>query len=288
MIGIYAADAATLAVQAALPRIAGFERDHGSIIRGAIAARKKGGGAGKPISFPEGLQEIARAIAGRLGPRLVSGPATALERRANRWTITVDNQPAVDAEAIVIAASAAASAALLAPLAPRAAAALRAVTFAPAAIVSLGFSGPTPALRMDLRAYGFIVPRGEGVELLGCQYESSIFPQRAPEGSVLLRAIMGGTFHPDVVDKTDGVIATLAVGDIQRAAGLRRDPDFSRVWRHPAGLPQYRPGHARLVADATQDVARHPDLYLLGQSLFGVGVNDCIAAAAELATRMPA
>ena len=288
VIGIYAAGADALAVQAALPRLAAFERDHGSVLRGAIAARRAGRGAGHPVSFPDGLQELAGAIAARLGDRYVSAATTALERRSNRWQLAVEGRPPIEAEAVVVAASAPAAAALLEPLAPRAAAALRAVAFAPAAVVSLGFSAATPALQMDLDAYGFIVPRGEGVDLLGCQYESSIFAHRAPEGGVLLRAVMGGTFHPDVVEKTDGVIATLAVGDIQRVAGLRRDPDFARVWRHPAGLPQYRPGHARLVADAAADIARHPDLHLLGQTLFGVGVNDCIAAAADLAARLPA
>ena len=288
VIGIYAASADTLAVQAALPRVAAFERAYGSVLRGAIAARRAGGGAGHPISFPDGLQELARAVATRLGDRYVAAAATALERRSNRWEIALEGRPPVEAEAVIVAASAAAAATLLDPLAPRAAAALRAVPFAPAAVVSLGFSGPAPALQMDLDAYGFIVPRGENVDLLGCQYESSIFPHRAPESGVLLRAVMGGTFHPDVVEKTDGVIATLAVGDIQRVAGLRRDPELARVWRHPMGLPQYRPGHARLVADASADVERHPGLHLLGQTLYGVGVNDCISAAAELAARLAA
>jgi oxygen-dependent protoporphyrinogen oxidase len=289
VIGIYAADAATLAVHSALPKLAGFERDHGSVLRGAIAARRKGNGTGKPISFPGGLQDLARGIADRLGDRLIIGSATGIDRRGARWLVSVADRPSpVEADAVVVATPAAASAALLDGLAPQAASALRAVRFAPAAIVALGFKNAEPPLRMDLGGYGFIVPRGQGVDLLGCQYESSIFPQRAPAGSVLLRAILGGTFHPEVVEKTDGVIAALAVGDIQRVAGLKRDPDLVRVWRHSAGLPQYRPGHAQLVAQAKADLARHPGLHLLGQTLLGVGVNDCIAAAAALAVRLPA
>jgi oxygen-dependent protoporphyrinogen oxidase len=290
VIGVYAADAGTLAVQAALPRIAGFERDAGSVLRGAIAARKQGGGAGKTISFPDGLQELTSAIAARLGQRLIAGTARAIERRQQRWTIAIDGGAgAVDADAVVIAASGAASAALLADLAPRAATSLRAVPHAPAAVVSLGFHNTETSLGMDLAGYGFIVPREQGIDyLLGCQYETSIFPHRAPEGAVLLRAILGGTFCPDVVDKSDEAIAAIAVDDIGRVAGLNRDPDLVRVWRHPAGLPQYRPGHAALVAAAEADLARHEHLHLIGQTLFGVGVNDCITAATDLAARLPA
>ena len=289
VIGIYAADAATLAVQAALPRIAAFEHERGSVLRGAIAARRQGRGAGKTVSFPNGLQELTGAIAGRLGDRLLTGNAAGVERRGSRWAVAIDGRPGgVEADAVVIAATAPTSAALLDDLAPPAAAALRAVPYAPAAVVALGFTAATPPLGMDLAAYGFIVPRGEGVELLGCQYESSIFSHRAPEGGVLLRAILGGMFHPDVLEKADEVIAALAIADIRRVSGLKREPDFVRVWRHRAGLPQYRPGHLQLVAQAETDLARHPGLHLLGQTLFGVGVNDCIAAASALATRLPA
>jgi oxygen-dependent protoporphyrinogen oxidase len=291
VIGIYAADADSLAVQTALPKLAALERAYGSVLRGAIAARRKGAGAGQTVSFPEGLQELAAAITARLGDRLIAGEVTALERRGSTWAVTVANRSGtVDADAVVVAASASASARLLEPLAPQASAALRAVPHAPAAVVSLGFDGAdTNSTGMDLDAYGFIVPRGEGVELLlGCQYETSIFAGRGPAGSVLLRAILGGTFHPELVDRPDATIADAAVADLRRVAGLRRDPSFVRVWRHAAGLPQYRPGHARLVAAANNDLGRHPGLHLLGQTLYGVGVNDCIHAAAQLASRFAA
>ena len=80
---------------------------------------------------------------------------------------------------------------------------------------------------------------------------------------------------------------TQAVGDLRRVAGLRRDPDFTLVWRHLAAFPQYRRGHAQKVAAADADLARFPNLFLLGQTLRGVGLNPCIAAAAALAARLP-
>jgi len=42
----------------------------------------------------------------------------------------------------------------------------------------------------------------------------------------------------------------------------------------------------KLVAEADADLARHPGLHLIGHTLRGVGLNDCIAAAAALARRM--
>ena len=122
--------------------------------------------------------------------------------------------------------------------------------------------------------------------MLGCQYESSIFAGRAPEGAVLLRAILGGTFDPGIVDASDDVIRDRTVADLRRLAGLTREPDFVRIWRHRDAIPQYALGHASLVADADADLARHPGLHLIGHTLRGVGLNDCIAAAADLTRRM--
>ena len=58
--------------------------------------------------------------------------------------------------------------------------------------------------------------------VLGCQYESSIFAGRAPEGAVLLRAILGGTFDPGIVEESDDVIRDRTVADLRRLAGLSR------------------------------------------------------------------
>jgi oxygen-dependent protoporphyrinogen oxidase len=130
-----------------------------------------------------------------------------------------------------------------------------------------------------------VVARGEGVRLLGCQYESSVFPDRAPTGGVLLRALLGGTFDPGLVDTDDGAIASQVLDDLRRVTGLARDPDFVDVWRARPGIPQYDLAHAERVRAVDDAVARLPGLAVIGNALRGVGVNDCIRAATDLAQR---
>jgi oxygen-dependent protoporphyrinogen oxidase len=103
---------------------------------------------------------------------------------------------------------------------------------------------------------------------------------------VLLRAILGGTFDPEIVQADDQTVVAQAVADLRRVAGLRRDPDFTAVFRHTRGIPQYDLGHAARVRTVDGAAARLPGLHLLGQSLRGVGVNDCIRAASAFAASL--
>jgi oxygen-dependent protoporphyrinogen oxidase len=286
LIGIYAGDAAELSLRATFPRLGALEVEHGSVLRGMFRSRG-GGRLGRPISFTDGLAELPRALAAALGPRRRVARADAIEPVAGGWRVSLADGATgggtIDAERLVLATPAAVTAALLAPLAPPAAEALRAIPHAPVAVACLGFrAADAAALGMDLDSYGFVVARGEGVSLLGCQFDSSVFPGRTPAGGVLLRALLGGAFEPALVDADDATLAAQAVGDLRRTAGLRRDPDFVRVWRARPGIPQYTRGHLQRARAVDQALGRLPGLSVLGHALRGVGVSACVQAAATL------
>jgi len=158
------------------------------------------------------------------------------------------------------------------------------VPLASVAVVALGFRGSDLGMRLD--GYGFLVARGEGPTLLGCQYESSVFPGRAPSGGTLLRVIMGGTFHPDVVAEQEGTLVDRAIAELGVIAGLRVRPEVTATWRLPQVLPQYRLGHEQRARDAEAELARLPGLHLLGTGLRGSGLADCIRNATALASSL--
>jgi oxygen-dependent protoporphyrinogen oxidase len=284
LIGVFAGDAAALSIRSALPRVAAMEREHGSILR-AMMRRKPGRGMGKPVSFPDGLSELPTALARSLGGRRRSGRAAEIAPIAGGWRVTTLEGAFIESERLVLATPAAATATLLAPHAPDAAAALRAIPHAPVAVVCAGFRA-AEGLGVDLDAYGFVVARGEGVRMLGCQYETSVFSDRAPAGGVLLRALLGGTFDPGLVDADDATIAAQAIADLRRAASLTREPDFIDVWRARPGIPQYDLSHGDRVRVVDDAVARLRGLSVIGNALRGVGVNDCIAAATRTAAEL--
>ncbi len=86
--GVYAGDPERLSIRWAVRRIHALERDHGSLIRGALARRKGPAPGGKLISFKRGLAEINEALAASLGGDLRLGttpPASGTPRPTSRW-----------------------------------------------------------------------------------------------------------------------------------------------------------------------------------------------------------
>lgn len=281
VIGIFAGDAGQLSLRSAFPRLAALEARHGSLLRGLRQARRQGAGPGKLVSFPDGVEELPRAIAARLGDRVVRARVRGVAREAGSWRIDVEGKLLPRADAVVLALPPAPMSNLLEPRAPEAAATLRQIPQAGVAVVCLGF--PRRDLGMELDGYGFLVARGERPTILGCQFESTVFPGRAPAGHVLLRVIIGGTFEPDAVTETDATLVGRAVADLKTAAGLSCDPELAVIYRHPAALPQYELGHEQRVQAIEAAAARLPGLHLLGIGLRGVGMSDCVRNATALA-----
>ena len=80
-----------------------------------------------------------------------------------------------------------------------------------------------------------------------------------------------------------------AVADLRRLAGpAPRRPTWCASGATATAIPQYALGHAARSRAADADLARHRGLHLIGQTLRGVGLNDCIAAAAALARQVAA
>src|SRR5262249_24977244 len=80
VLGVFAGDAAALSMRSTFPRIAALEAEHGSVVRGMKAARKAGQSAGLSVSFPDGLEELPRALAARLEGRILPVQIGAVRR----------------------------------------------------------------------------------------------------------------------------------------------------------------------------------------------------------------
>jgi oxygen-dependent protoporphyrinogen oxidase len=277
--GIYTADPAQLSLAATMPRFLDMERSQRSIVlamwrQRRQAAQRDGSGARWSLflSFDRGLQCLVDALAHRLpeGVLHLGRPAPALARAADgRWRLG-DGAPF---DAVVIATPAHAAAALLRPLDEALSRELEAIPYASSGIVSLGFRREDVPHPLD--GFGFVVPHIEGRALLACTFSSLKYPQRAPRGSLLVRAFVGGALRPDLLELTDDELVLTVRRELAGLLGVRTEPTLVRVARWPRAMPQYHVGHIERVARIRAGAAAL-GVHLAGNAYEGVGIPDCI------------
>jgi protoporphyrinogen/coproporphyrinogen III oxidase len=288
--GIHCGDADKLSMSFLFPRLVALEKQYGSVTRGTIAASGPASAADSGesvfLSLESGMgrlidrlsEEIPSSIF-HLGERVVE-----LERVDEGFEVLLTSGESIVASAVVLALPIRASQSLLAHVAPRAAECLARIPTVSTAVVFHAF--PREQVRHPLDGYGFVVPKGEPNRLLAATFVSTKFPNRAPDSHVLLRAFLGGTRDPDVVDRSDEELLAISLGELERALGPLGAPSTSRVVRWIDRTPQVEVGHASRLAAFEDALRDHPGLFVLGSGLRGVGIPDSIAAARELAARI--
>lgn len=290
--GVYAGDPEKLSLRAAFPTLEEWEREYGSVLRGAIKSRSKEHAAAGPpplCSFRRGLSTLTQAMAAKLAESAqtnarveaitpVNGAAGSpfqirVARKDGAYTLT--------AQAIVIATPAHTASHLVAPIAADVAHQLSGIAYASLAVVGTGYYKKQTT--MDLDGFGVLIPRSEKHRTLGIVWNSSLFPGRAPEGQMTLTSFIGGATDPEIGQKAQGEIAAIVQKDHEQILEIAGSPVTSIIWVHQKALPQYNLGHGHVVRamrDAERSVA---GLYFAGNYLEGPSVGKCVECAFETA-----
>lgn len=295
--GIHAGDPELLSVNAAFPRLAQFEREYGSVMRGVTATsrqrRKEAATRGERPqpqrlwSFREGLQVLVDALRDRLADSIVSGVTVRrIERADAGWLVRGEGEDVWPADAVVLTAHAHEQAAMVADLDPILADEMRAIPYNRVAVVAVGYREADVPGRCD--GFGYIAPQNTRRDVLGVQWCSSIFPERAPAGMVLWRALCGGWHRGDMLDWPDERLVDAVRNELRQAMGVTAAPSFVQVVRWPAAIPQYVLGHLDRVRRIEERVAGHRGLFVGGNAYHGVAMNDCTEQAIVLAERVTA
>jgi oxygen-dependent protoporphyrinogen oxidase len=283
--GVYAGDPEKLSVRWAVKVIHGLEQEHGSLIRGALARRKGPAPGGRLVSFPEGLEELPRALARSLGTDLyLNAEVTGLAQANGGFLLETKEQGGIGrlrAERVILAAPADAASRLLSALGPSERCDLAGIPYAPVVSVALGFRDQNLGAR--LKGFGFLVPRVEDLTILGCLFSSSLFEGRAPEGCVALTVLVGGATQPEILQMDEAALLAMVLRDLRKALGALPDPIFRHVTRWPRAIPQYNLGHGRFVEAARLLEEAFPGIHVGGNLLEGVSLADCIRNARSLA-----
>jgi protoporphyrinogen/coproporphyrinogen III oxidase len=289
--GIFAADSHEISLEAGFPRLAELDAG-GGIVRGAAKQLAKGllgRATGKPSSKTArgmwaptgGLGSLIEALAAQLGPRVRTNTRVTSLVPGDRCVL-VNNQPW---DAVVLAVAATDAAKLAADSMPELASRLRVFQRAPAALVYLGVDARSVPRAAD--GFGCLVAQGEDPRVLGVVFESTVWPNRAPDGQVLLRCIFGGGRDPDAAKLPDPELIEIARHDVGVLLDADVAPVHASVIKWERGIAQYGVGHRDHVRAAVA-AGRSQRIVLAGADYRGAGINDLCADAdvvvAELRT----
>ena len=311
--GVYAGDPSKLSMKAAFGKVWRLEKNGGSIIGGAFKAIQERNAASKPPrdprlpkpkgqtvgSFRKGLTMLPEAISSRLGNKVkLSWKLLNISKLdSGEYSLTYETPEGVvslQCKTVVLTIPSHVASTLLRPLSAAAADALSKFYYPPVAAVSISY--PKEAIRSEclidgeLKGFGQLHPRTQGVETLGTIYSSSLFPNRAPPGRVLLLNYIGGATNTGILQKTDSELVEAVDRDLRKILinPNAQDPFVLGVRLWPQAIPQFLVGHLDLLDFAKGSLRNtgFEGLFLGGNYVSGVALGRCVEGAYEAAAEV--
>jgi oxygen-dependent protoporphyrinogen oxidase len=240
-------------------------------------------------SFRSGMAALPATLAARMGEDLQTG--------CGRLTVTRDELKAFWVEfersgdhhrficsQVVIATPANVASKLIASISDELSHLLAEINYPPLAIVSLAYD--ESAIETTLDGFGFLVPPGEQMNVLGCVWNSSLFEGRAPKGKCLVTVFVGGARSPALARLPDADLVATAHGELRKVLGIAGEPHAVAITRYDRSIPQYNLGHAERVRKIETRLLETPGLSIIGNYLHGVSTGDCIKGADHIARQI--
>ncbi|XP_010556673.1 PREDICTED: protoporphyrinogen oxidase 1, chloroplastic isoform X2 [Tarenaya hassleriana] len=311
--GVYAGDPSKLSMKAAFGKVWKLEQNGGSIIGGTFKAIQERSKAPKTPrdprlpkpkgqtvgSFRKGLKMLPEAISARLGSKVkLSWKLSGISNLDGGGYILTYETPeglvSVQTKSVVMTVPSHVASSLLRPLSGSAADALSKFYYPPVAAVSVSY--PEEAIRTEclidgeLKGFGQLHPRTQGVETLGTIYSSSLFPNRAPPGRVLLLNYIGGATNPGILTKSEGELVEAVDRDLRKMLIKPSSTDplvlGVRVW--PQAIPQFLVGHLDILNAAKASLASSglDGIFLGGNYVSGVALGRCVEGAYDMAAEV--
>ncbi|MEA5480316.1 protoporphyrinogen oxidase [Pseudanabaena galeata UHCC 0370] len=306
--GVYAGDPKRLSAKAAFAKIFRLENSYNGLLAGAILSAKERKAqklndpnlpkvkAGELGSFRQGIQILPEAIATKLREQ---GTAVkqqwtlrSLEKQGEIYISKFDTpigEETVRSRSVVLSTPAYVTAKLLQDYLPAASQALNEICYPTVACVVLAY--PKSEFAYDMKGFGNLIPRTQGVRTLGTIWSSSLFAGRAPEGWQLLLNFIGGTLDPALAKLSEPEIIAAVHQDLKKTIlrpDTKAEPKAIAVHVWDKAIPQYELGHLERLATVEKELQKSQGLYISANFIGGVALGDCIKRSLQEATKIDA
>ena len=292
--GIFAGDPEKMSLRSCFPKVYNLEQTYGSLIKGMIRlkrqARKTGqkvgaGPRGVLTSFYDGMGTMINALTTFLGDRLkYDNRVVSIDKVNNLYNIYLKDGSFIESDVVVIASPAYEAGKILGSLNKEISLLLGDIFYPSITVVCFGYK--KERIKYPLNGFGFLIPYKEKRKILGTLWDSSIFPNRAPDDMVLMRSMIGGARNSGLALMEEDKIVDIVINELRDIMDINVTPDFVKIYRHEKGIPQYHVGHERRLSRIEELLSKFKGLYLTGNAYRGIGVNDCIENSFKLAERI--
>lgn len=260
-LGVWAGDSRQLSAQAAFPSLVNAEHEKGSVMKGIFSKKRDKNIPRGLISFHDGLEQLPQAIAKNLGPALHIGEKTVSLKQRTTWQVT-SNQQIYEADHVVLAVPAYKAAALVPELSK-----LNEIPYAPLVVIHAAVEKKD--MNHPLNGFGFLVAPHEKSAVLGCLWNSSVFPNRAPQGWELL------TIYMNPLLASDDNLISIAQNHLKKKLKILSHHRIEKA------IPQYTVGHLERIKTNTPS-----GLTLIGNYLEGISLGDVVKLATKTISRI--
>ncbi|KAA0257415.1 protoporphyrinogen oxidase [Deferribacter autotrophicus] len=284
--GVFAGDPEKLSLKSCFPVIYDLEKEYGGLFKALFKKKGKKSGPAGPggnlTSYKGGLINGINDLASKLENTkiLLNSPVDKVIKENNKFII-FSNGNKYDFDKIIITSPAYISAKFLEPLSKDLSNELSKIHYAPAFVIGFGFKSDDVVDSLD--GFGYLIPVNEKRKILGALFTSSIFPERAPSNHKLIRVIMGGDKNRWILNHTPEELKEIALEEIKDTLGIKSRPLIYKYFLWEKAIPQYYQGHNEIVDKVDAICKQIEGIYIGGNLLHGIGINDCTKRSYDIA-----
>ena len=272
--GIYGGDARQLNLKAAFPKIYDLEKKFGSLSKARFKSKKQ---HVTLSSFEAGMSEIIKALGLHYRDHIfLNQEITKIIPQAKQYMVESNGQSYV-ADKLFISTPAYAAASLVKDMDLELSESLNEIAYAPLAVIGLGYR--KTAFQHAPQGFGYLFPSSEKKKILGVLFESNIFPCRSGADQCLLRVMLGGMRHADILKHSKEALIALAQKEIETRFFPREKPEEIFFKSFEKAIPQYDQNYVRVKEILEKKLIQWQNLYLAANYYHGVSFNDCIEQA---------
>ncbi|CAG9608549.1 protoporphyrinogen oxidase [Pseudoneobacillus rhizosphaerae] len=276
--GVYSGKLSDLTIASTLPYLIDYKEEHGSIIKGLEANKKKfQGGEKKFFSFRSGLSTLINAYEMKLDDVEIykNTRVSSIEKVGEHYQVVLANQEIIESDNVVLSTPHTAAEVLFSNQELK----NEFGKLKNSSLISIYVGYDVPDEQLPEDGTGFITASSEELACNACTWTSRKWKHTSFKGNLLVRLFYKSS-HPSFVElegMSEEELLEVAMQDIAESLGITSEPVVSKMTKWNDSMPNYLITHPKTVQALENKLKEsYPGILLAGCSYYGVGIPDCI------------